>query len=294
MVIKTCSKDFELKCGRFSLKLGPKTLIMGILNITPDSFYDGGFYNNPDKAVYHAEKMAEEGADIIDVGGESTRPGSQPVNAREELSRVLPVIRELVKRLQIPVSVDTYKAEVAKRVLEEGADIINDISGFSFDPGLVEILSSYDHVPVIVMHTYDKPRTMQNNPVYSSLIEEIKNSLEKSMQIGIEGGIQKDRFIIDPGIGFGKTVSGNLEIIRRLSEFKMLGRPVLIGTSRKSFIRKILDLPAEASLEGSLATVASCIMNGADIVRVHDVKETKRVSMITDAIKRGREEKNGL
>jgi dihydropteroate synthase len=294
VVIKTCSKDFELKCGRFSLKLGPKTLIMGILNITPDSFYDGGFYNNPDKAVYHAEKMAEEGADIIDVGGESTRPGSQPVNAREELSRVLPVIRELVKRLQIPVSVDTYKAEVAKRVLEEGADIINDISGFSFDPGLVEILSSYDHVPVIVMHTYDKPRTMQNNPVYSSLIEEIKNSLEKSMQIGIEGGIQKDRFIIDPGIGFGKTVSGNLEIIRRLSEFKMLGRPVLIGTSRKSFIRKILDLPAEASLEGSLATVASCIMNGADIVRVHDVKETKRVSMITDAIKRGREEKNGL
>ena len=294
MVIKTCSKDFELKCGRFSLKLGPKTLIMGILNVTPDSFYDGGFYDNPDRAVYHAEKMAEEGADIIDVGGESTRPGSQPVNAREELSRVLPVIRKLVKRLQIPVSVDTYKAEVAKRVLAEGADIINDISGFSFDPGLVEILSSYDHVPVIVMHTYDKPRTMQNNPVYSSLVEEIKNSLEKSMQIGIEGGIQKDRFIIDPGIGFGKTVSDNLEIIRRLSEFKMLGRPVLIGTSRKSFIRKILDLPAEASLEGSLATVASCIMNGADIVRVHDVKETKRVSMITDAIKRGREEKNGL
>ena len=258
---------------------------MGILNVTPDSFYDGGFHNNLDNAIAHAEKMAEEGADIIDIGGESTRPGSESITVEEELSRVLPVVKVLVKTLNIPISVDTYKAEVARQVLEEGADIINNISGFKFDDKIIKIISHYDDVPVVVMHTYDRPETMQSNPIYLSLIEDIKGSLEKSIKLGVKGGIKRDRFIIDPGIGFGKTVNDNVVILGRLSEFKTLKRPVLIGTSRKSFIQKILDLPVIESLEGTLATVVASILNGANIIRVHDVKETKKVTQIADAIK---------
>jgi len=276
---------FKLKCRRFSLELGPKTLIMGILNVTPDSFYDGGFHNKLDNAIAQAEKMAEEGADIIDVGGESTRPGSETITVEEELNRILPVVKNLVKTLNIPISVDTYKDEVARQALEEGADIINDISGFKFDDKIIKVISKYDDVPVVVMHTYDRPKTMQNNPIYLSLIEDIKDSLEKSIKLGVEGGIKRDRFIIDPGIGFGKTVNDNIIILKRLSEFKTLKRPILLGTSRKSFIQKILDLTVDESLEGTLATVVVSILNGANIIRVHDVKEAKRVTQIADAIK---------
>lgn len=276
---------FKLKCRRFSFELGPKTLIMGILNVTPDSFYDGGFHNKLDNAIAQAEKMAEEGADIIDVGGESTRPGSETITVEEELNRILPVVKNLVKTLNIPISVDTYKDEVARQALEEGADIINDISGFKFDDKIIKVISQYDDVPVVVMHTYDRPKTMQNNPIYLSLIEDIKDSLEKSIKLGVEGGIKRDRFIIDPGIGFGKTVNDNIIILKRLSEFKTLKRPILLGTSRKSFIQKILDLTVDESLEGTLATVVVSILNGANIIRVHDVKEAKRVTQIADAIK---------
>jgi len=258
---------------------------MGILNVTPDSFYDGGFHNKLDNAIAQAEKMAEEGADIIDVGGESTRPGSETITVEEELNRILPVVKNLVKTLNIPISVDTYKDEVARQALEEGADIINDISGFKFDDKIIKVISQYDDVPVVVMHTYDRPKTMQNNPIYLSLIEDIKDSLEKSIKLGVEGGIKRDRFIIDPGIGFGKTVNDNIIILKRLSEFKTLKRPILLGTSRKSFIQKILDLTVDESLEGTLATVVVSILNGANIIRVHDVKEAKRVTQIADAIK---------
>ena len=276
---------FDLRCGRFSLKLGNRTHIMGILNVTPNSFYDGGFYHTLDNAVAHAEKMAEEGADIIDIGGESTRPGSEPLSAEEELKRILPVVKLLAKRLEIPLSVDTYKSEVARRVLEEGTDMINDISGFRFDNRMIEVLAHFEDIPVVVMHTYDRPKTMQDNPVYLSLIEDIKGSLAESMHRGIEGGIKRERFIIDPGIGFGKTVDDNLTIIKRLSEFKELERPILIGTSRKRFIQKTLDLPVKESLEGTLATVTASILNGADMVRVHDVKESRRAAAMADAIK---------
>jgi dihydropteroate synthase len=289
VVIKT-SKVFDLKCRRFTLETGSRTLVMGILNVTPDSFYDGGLYCEANRAFSRAEEMAGQGADIIDIGGESTRPGSKPATVQEELARILPVLKKLVKGLSVPISVDTYKAEVAKRALEEGADMINDISGLRFDPDIIDVLSAYKDVPVVIMHTYDRPQVMQNNPVYSSLIRDIKDYLDKSIRTAVERGIKKERLIIDPGIGFGKTAHDNLEIIRRLSEFKTLQRPVLIGASRKSFLRKIADVPVEESLEPSLAAVVAGILHGADIVRVHDVKETKRVSKIADAVARGWEE----
>ncbi len=273
-----------LKCSSYNLELGKRTLIMGILNVTPDSFSDGGLYNRLDKALDHAEKMVEDGADIIDIGGESSRPGSEPVPENIELERILPVIEKLAKKVNVPLSIDTYKASVARRALDAGACLVNDISALE-DPNMADVLAEYN-VPIVLMHKQGTPRDMQVNPSYNSLIPEIIGYLKSRIQIALDRGIQSDQIIIDPGIGFGKTTEHNLEILRKLKEFKSLNKPILIGTSRKSFIGKILNLPIEDRLEGTSATVAIAIANGADIIRVHDVKEMKRVALMTDAIVR--------
>jgi len=260
-----------------------RTYIMGILNVTPDSFSDGGNFLKVEDAVRRGIKMAEEGADIIDVGGESTRPGSDPATIEEELSRVIPVIEALSKELDIPVSIDTYKSEVAKKALEAGAEMINDISALRFDPKMKEVAAEYK-VPIVLMHIKGTPKNMQENPYYEDVIKEITEYLKESIQMAKNGGVQEENIIIDPGIGFGKRLEDNLNILKNLKKFSILNCPILVGPSRKSFIGKILDLPVEERLEGSLAALAVSIMNGANIVRVHDVKESKRVAGLVDAI----------
>jgi dihydropteroate synthase len=261
---------------------------MGVLNVTPDSFSDGGLFLNKEKAVAHAFRLAEEGADIIDIGGESTRPGSEAVSLQEEIRRTIPVIEVISKRLNIPLSIDTYKAEVAKHAIDAGASIVNDISGLRFDPEMPETVAKAG-VPVIIMHIKGKPKDMQQNPFYEALIPEIMDYLRTSIRIAEEAGIAEDKIIIDPGIGFGKTYEHNLEIIKNLQEFTMLGKPVAIGVSRKAFIGKILGNAAPSErLEGTAAAVAISIFNGANIVRVHDVKEMVKVVKIADSIKTGR------
>lgn len=272
----------------FLLDFSKKTYIMGILNVTPDSFSDGGLYFDKSIAIKRAIQMVEDEADIIDIGGESTRPGSEPVTIEEELRRVIPVIEALAKEIGIPISIDTYKSEVAKRALDVGASIINDISGLRFDPEMVRVVSEYK-VPVVIMHIKGTPKNMQVNPIYEALIPEIIDYLRVSIRLAMNSGIPEDKIIIDPGIGFGKTFDHNLEIINKLREFTFLEKPILIGPSRKAFIGKILgDVPVTDRLEGTAAAVAISIMNGANIIRVHDVKEMVRVAKIADAIKRER------
>jgi dihydropteroate synthase len=263
-------------------------LIMGILNVTPDSFYDGGRYYDIGKAVAHAEYMISEGAQIIDVGGESSRPGASPVAEKEEISRVVPVIKSIAKRTNIIISVDTYKAEVAKRAIEAGAEIVNDISALRLDKNMVKVVSKYK-VGVILMHMRGTPRTMQKNIYYRDVVSDIRKFLLKRIEYAIKSGIDKSSIMTDPGIGFGKTVEHNLQILRDLSEFKSLGFPLVLGTSRKSFIGKILGsedrpLPPEERLPGSLATYAYAVLNGVDILRVHDVRETREVIKILSSI----------
>jgi dihydropteroate synthase len=277
----------KLVWARHCLDFSAKTQVMGILNITPDSFSDGGSFFDRTKAVAQALRMVEEGADIIDIGGESTRPGAEAVPLEEELRRTVPVIEALAGSVRVPLSIDTYKAEVARRALDAGASMVNDISGLRFDPGMAEVVARYG-VPVIVMHIRGTPRDMQRNPVYEALIPEIVDYLRGSIAIGVKAMIPEDRVIVDPGIGFGKTVEHNLQIIRRLAEFRVLGRPVAIGVSRKAFLGKILDgAPPTDRVEGTAAAVAVSVLNGADIVRVHDVKEMVKVVKVADAIKRG-------
>jgi len=271
---------------RHLAELGCRTLIMGILNITPDSFSDGGLFINEDSALKQAYKMIEDGADIIDVGGESTRPGSDSVPIEIELNRVLPVIESLSKTAKICISIDTYKSVIAEKALEKGASIVNDISALS-DPNMASVVAKAG-VPIVLMHKKGMPKDMQIAPYYDSLILEISEFLQERIQIAIESGISPDQIIIDPGIGFGKTIAHNLEILRNLREFKALGKPILIGTSRKSFIGKILHTDnIKDRVEGTSATVAIAIANGADIVRVHDVKEMVKVVRTADAIVRG-------
>lgn len=279
-------EGFILECNGYRLDLSRRTHIMGILNVTPDSFSDGGLYLDTENAFRRAIEIEKEGADIIDIGGESTRPGSLPLSPEEEINRVIPVIERLKGWLRIPISIDTYKTPVAREALKAGASIINDISGLRFNPEMSMVAAEYN-VPVVIMHIKGTPRDMQVNPVYKDLIGEISDFLKGSISIAIESGVRKDRIIIDPGIGFGKTVEHNLEIIRRLNEFRSLGMPILFGPSRKSFIGKILDLPAGERMEGTAAAVAIGIMNGADIIRVHDVKPMVRVARIADAIRYG-------
>lgn len=276
----------KLTWGRFSLDFDRKTRIMGILNITPDSFSDGGRHFDPEKAVARALQMVEDGADIIDIGGESTRPGSAPVSLEEELRRTIPIIRALIRQLPVPLSIDTYKAGVAQQALEAGAAIVNDISGLRFDPAMPGIIAAYK-VPVVIMHIKGTPRDMQLNPVYTALIPEIIAYLRESISIAMRAGIPEEMLILDPGLGFGKTFEHNLQILNRLAEFSALGKPLLLGPSRKAFIGRILDnAPSSERLEGTAAAVTASILNGAHIVRVHDVKEMARVARVADAIKK--------
>lgn len=256
---------------------------MGILNITPDSFSDGGRFFDPSKAIKQAVRMAEEGADIIDVGGESTRPGAESVTLEEELRRIVPLVKELVKEVPIPLSIDSYKSEVAEQALNAGAHIINDISGLRFDNAMAGLAARYK-APVVIMHIKGTPKDMQQNPVYEDLISEVKYYLEEGVRLAQVAGLKRDQVIVDVGIGFGKTVSHNLELINRLDEFHSIGCPMLIGPSRKSFIGSILNLPVSERLEGTIAAVTMAISRGVHIVRVHDCWPIKRAVQIADAI----------
>jgi dihydropteroate synthase len=278
-----------LKCGRHSLKLGERTFIMGILNMTPDSFSGDGIYGDVETAVAKAVKMVEDGADIIDIGGESTRPGSLPVPVDEELRRVIPVIERLSEIIDVPISIDTYKPKVAKEALEAGACIVNDIYGLrneGLNEGMLQVIADYKPT-VVIMHMQGTPQTMQLNPRYDDCVSEIKSFLRSQALKALEAGLTEEQIIIDPGIGFGKLLEHNLEILRRLAEFKELGFPLLVGTSRKSFIGQVLNLPVERRIFGTAASVAVAIANGADIVRVHDVPEMVQVARLVDAIVRG-------
>jgi dihydropteroate synthase len=260
---------------------GRRTYIMGIINITPDSFSGDGLLNQRqllDSLLAQVEKFTEDGADILDVGAESTRPGAEEVSAEEEISRLAPILEVLVKRSPLPISVDTYKAAVARVALENGVDLINDIWGLQKDPEMAAVAARY-RTPVIVMHN-------RESGVYHDLMLEIASFLRNSIRIAEAAGIPRERVIIDPGVGFGKTVEDNLMVIERLHELKALGCPILLGTSRKSVIGKTLDLPVTERLEGTAATVTAGIMRGADLIRVHDVKEMTRVAKMTDAILR--------
>jgi len=260
-----------------------KTLIMGILNVTPDSFSDGGKYTNSQKAVDYALKMEDEGADLIDIGGESTRPGAKPVTIEEELNRVIPVIDGIRRNTTIAISIDTYKSSVAATAITTGANIINDISGLRFDNDMIRLASELQ-VPVIVMHMLGNPQNMQNDPSYYNLMEELIFFFQERVDLMTSNGILKNNIILDPGIGFGKTVEHNFTIIRELSRIVGLGFPVLVGPSRKSFIGHILNLPPEERIEGTAAAVTAAIMNGSHLVRVHDVKKIRRVVKITENI----------
>lgn len=273
-------RRIDLKCGRYELPLGKRTYIMGILNVTPDSFSDGGKFLDLDKAVEHAKRMVAEGADIIDVGGESTRPGSQEISAEEELRRIMPVLERLVKELDVPISIDTYKAEVAEEALRLGVHMVNDVWGMQRDPKMAGVVARYG-VPVVVMHN------QKGTEYQGDIMEEICQYFRKSIQLGVAAGIEREKIILDPGIGFGKTPEQNMLVMARLGELNDLGHPILLGTSRKSMIGKILDLPTGERLEGTLATTVLGIIQGVDIVRVHDVKENVRVAKVTDAIVRG-------
>jgi dihydropteroate synthase len=273
--------------------LGKRTLVMGILNVTPDSFSDGGQFFALEQAVEHARRLIAEGADILDIGGESSRPGAQPVPEEEELRRVIPVIRALRKESAVPISIDTYKAAVAEAALEAGADIVNDISALRFDPQMMKVVAQAC-VPVVLMHMQGEPRTMQQNPVYTDVVREIKEFLAERIAFARAHGIE--RILIDPGIGFGKTVEHNIEILRRLGELRGLGCPLLIGTSRKSFIGRLGSttaepLPIHERLEGTIASTVIAVLNGAQIVRVHDVAPMKRALAIVDAVRYDKLEK---
>ena len=256
--------------------------IMGIVNVTPDSFSDGGKYFHADRAVAQALQMVEDGADFIDVGGESSRPGADPVTLDEEMRRTIPVIERLAKETRTPISVDTYKSAVAHAAINAGATIINDISGMTFDPRMKEVAAK-THTSVVIMHMRGSPKTMQADPSYSNVTAEVAAYLGRQAGEARDAGITQ--IFIDPGIGFGKALQHNLQLLKELGQFVSLGFPILVGPSRKSFIGSILDLPVGERLEGTAAAVAASILRGANVVRVHDVKEMKRVALVADALK---------
>lgn len=276
-------RAFVLRCREGDLRLGQRTLVMGVLNITPDSFSDGGLFFDTQQAIEHGLRMAEEGADIIDVGGESSRPGSDPVPLDEELKRVIPVVAGLASRLEIPLSVDTNKSKVAERAVEAGAQMINDISALRFDPQISAVAARYD-TPLIIMHMKGTPKTMQKDPSYEDQMGEIIDYLREGIEKAERGGVDPQQVIVDPGIGFGKRVQDNLVIINRLEELNVLGRPLLIGTSRKSFIGAVLDAEVHQRGIGTLATVAVSAFKGAHIVRVHEVAAARQTVDMVDAI----------
>lgn len=265
---------------------GERTFIMGIINLTPDSFSDGGRLRSLDDALRAAERLVAEGADILDLGGESTRPGADPVSADEEIARVLPVIEALKARCDVPISIDTYKAVVAEAAVKAGADLVNDISGLRADPNMADTVAKLD-VPIVIMHMLGEPKTMQIDPRYRSVVPEVIASLSQSVEKALAAGVRPENIIIDPGIGFGKQLGHNLTVLRRLRAFRSLGYPVLMGTSRKSMIGQVLDLPVHERLEGTAATIALSVAGLADIVRVHDVAAMHRVVRVADAVMRG-------
>ena len=265
------------------LKYQSHTLIMGILNMTPDSFSDGEQFKSHDKAIDHALKMVEEGANIIDIGGESTRPGAEAVQLEEELSRTIPIIEAIRLKSDCLISIDTYKSKVVTAALAAGADMVNDISGLTFDHNMASLVAKRN-VPVIIMHIKGKPGDMQKNPNYDNLIKEIKAFFEVQIAIAKKAGIDSGNIILDPGIGFGKRLEDNFEIIRELGQISTMGYPVLLGPSRKSFIGFTLDLPIEERIEGTLASITAGVINGARIVRVHDIRATRRTLTITEKI----------
>jgi dihydropteroate synthase len=275
---------YTIRCRKRTFTLGKQTLLMGVLNVTPDSFSDGGIFFDKEKAIAHGLKMVEEGADFIDIGGESTRPGSKPLGLDEELRRVIPVIESLAKDVDVPISIDTYKSAVAKKAIDAGAQIINDISGLHLDPSLSQVAAKED-VPLVLMHIRGNPETMQKKIHYESLFSEIIQYLKDSIQRAESAGVDPEQIIIDPGIGFGKTVEDNLLILKNLQEFKILGKPLLLGTSRKSFIGKILNADVTERLEGTLSTIVVGVLNGAHIIRCHDVIQAKRAIAIADAVR---------
>ena len=258
---------------------GEKTYIMGILNVTPDSFSDGGEYTNVELAIKHSKEMIEQGADIIDIGGESTRPGSALVDESEEIKRVIPVVKKLINSIDVPISVDTYKSSVASEVLKMGVPMINDIWGLQKDKLMADVIAKHDAY-VVIMHNQDG--TEYEEDIMLSINKFLRNSIE----IAKKAGIKEDKIILDPGIGFGKTSEQNMYVMKHIDELKELGYPILLGTSRKSMIGKILDLPAKERVEGTIATTVMGIIQGVDIVRVHDIKENIRAAKVTDAIYR--------
>ena len=272
-----------LRCGRYLLDLSRKTHIMGILNVTPDSFSDGGLFLDVDHAVEYARSMAEAGADIIDIGGESTRPGASAVTEAEEMERVIPVIEALAPDLNVPISIDTTKAAVARAAVQAGALMINDVTALHRDPEVAQIAAS-DGVPLVLMHMKGTPRTMQIDPTYDDLIGEITDYLRDATKVAEDAGVSRSQLVVDPGIGFGKTVEHNFELLRRLEAFGSLGLPILVGPSRKSFLGKTLRLPPGELVEATAAAVTAAILHGADIVRVHDVPAMSRVVRIADRI----------
>jgi dihydropteroate synthase len=279
-ILLSVHRKSPVQAGKYTFDFGKRTYIMGILNVTPDSFSDGGDFIDIEAAILHAKQMVEDGADIIDIGGESTRPGFEEVNVEQELARVIPVIERLVKEIDVPISIDTYKAEVADRAIQAGAVIVNDIWGMQKDPKMVEIVAKHQ-VPIILMHN------QQGTDYSHDIMEEICMFLRQSIDLGLQAGIKHENMILDPGIGFGKTSEQNVIVMSRIGELNDLGCSILLGTSRKSFIGKILDLTPKERVEGTVATTVMGIMQGADILRVHDIKENSRAAKVTDAVVRG-------
>ncbi|MBL8150562.1 MAG: dihydropteroate synthase [Blastocatellia bacterium] len=274
-------KMYSLQLPDRSLELGQKTFVMGVLNVTPDSFSDGGKFLSVDRAVEHALKMVSEGADIIDIGGESTRPGAEPVSAKEESERIIPVIESIKRKVSITISVDTYKSEVAARAVKAGAEIINDISGFKFDPEMAQVAAKTE-AAVCLMHTRARPKVMQQLPPSNDIWTDIETYLKDSLNTAKAAGVRNESILLDPGIGFGKTLEDNLKILAQLKRFNSFNLPILIGTSRKSFIGKIVE--SDNRLMGTAATVAVAAIFGAHIVRVHDVAEMVEVVKVVDSI----------
>lgn len=274
-----------LKLPRRTLELGQRTWVMGILNVTPDSFSDGGEYFEPDQAVERARRMEAEGADIIDIGGESTRPGAAPISADEELGRVLPVIKRVVGSVSIPLSIDTTKFEVARAALDAGVDMINDVSGLRCDERLADLAADYG-AGLIIMHMRGTPQTMQLIPPSPDIFAEIEAHFHWAIERALARGVKRDQLVLDPGIGFGKTVEQNLALINHLDRFAHFQLPLMVGPSRKSFIGKILDREPRQRLMGTAASVAAAVLRGAHLVRVHDVQPMVEVIKVADAIAR--------
>ncbi len=274
---------FTLNCRGKILDLGSRTHIMGIINCTPDSFYAGSRTPDAKAAIALGVQMVKEGADILDIGGESTRPGAEAVSVEEEIKRILPVIEGLLDSVSVPLSVDTMKATTARRALAAGAHILNDVSALGFDSDMAGVAAEFG-VPVILMHIKGRPKDMQQKPVYENVVAEIHTYFQERIHYALHQGIKGENLVLDPGIGFGKRLMDNYEIIRQLQRFTDLGRPILVGPSRKSFIGKVLNLTPEESIEGTIAAATAAILNGANILRVHDVKAMKRAAAIADCL----------